>query len=98
MNAVEAGAQALEQAVAQRRQPRRLGGHLRPADRGGAAETDDPRDVERAGAEALLVAAAVDLAAERDLRLPAADEQRARTLRTVVLVPGERQEVDAHRV
>ena len=35
---------------------------------------------------------------ELDPRLLAPDEQRARALRAVVLVPGEREQVDAHRV
>src|SRR5947199_58353 len=50
-----------------------------------------------AGAETVLVPAAVDLTRERQLRLLAPDVQCAGSLRTVVLVTGERQQVHAER-
>ena len=46
----------------------------------------------------VLVATAVDLALELRASASAAHEQRAGALRPVVLVPGQREQIDAHRL
>src|SRR4051812_23747126 len=84
-----------KQPVAHAGEARALGRHALAADFRGAAESDDAGDVERSRAKAVLVAAAVDLARERKLRLAAADVESAGALRAVVLVTGEGQQIHA---
>ena len=86
VDALEIALQRREQPVAQRSESGALGAHPGPTDLGRGAETDDAGDVQGAGAKAVLVAAAVDLARQLDARLLLADEQRPRPLGTVVLV------------
>jgi hypothetical protein len=64
------------------------------ADLAGRAQADDAGDVERAGAHAALVAAAVNLLGKLHARVAAANIQRAHALRPVDLVAGEREQVD----
>ncbi len=60
----------------------------------GLAESDDPGDVERAGAHAALVTPAVHLGREAHARVLAANVQRADSFWTVDLVCGEAEQVD----
>ena len=75
-----------------------LGRHLLPAQLRGLAEADDARDVQRAGAHAALVAAAVDDRRQQHARIPAPHVERADALRPVHLVRAERRQVDLQLV
>ena len=85
---------APEQTVAQGREPRRLGRHLRLRDLGGLPEADDAGHVERAGSQPPLVTAAVDQRLELQLHVAAAHVERADALRPVHLVRGHRRQID----
>ena len=87
--------QLVLQLVAQVRQARRTPPAISLlADRARLAEADDARNVQRAGAHAALVAAAVHLRGELHARILAPDVERADALGSVDLVAGERQQVD----
>ena len=86
-----------EEPVAQRPQPRRLGGLFVEAEFDGPGQADDARHVERAAAEAAFLAAAVDQRLQADARLAAADVKAADALGTVHLVGGETQQIDLER-
>ena len=90
---IEPGLQPPAQPLAQREHPLRLGGALEPRELGRLAEPDDAGHVQRSGAEAALVPAAVHLRDEPHAGL-APDVERAHALRPVHLVRGERGEID----
>ena len=93
LHAVEVGAKPGEEPSAQTGEARPFLRHLAGADLRSLAEAHDPGNVQRARAQAVLVPAPVDLAAELNLGLLPAHVQRTLALRPVVLVPRERQEV-----
>src|ERR1700687_2865262 len=85
---------ALTQTVTQARQLAGFLSHLFLRDRAGLAQANDSRDVQRAGAHAALVAAAVDAWRKLHARIFAPHIQRAHALRSVHLVTGDRHQVD----
>ena len=86
------------QPIPQRRESLGLRRHLVAAQPAGHAEADDARHVERAAAQAALVAAAVEHRLEADRRVAPADVQRADALGAVHLVGRQAHQVEAHRL
>ncbi len=82
------------QPIAQRGETRPFGVDLAPGDLGGDAESDQRRHVLGARAAIALLAAAGH---EGQHAHAALDPQRARAFRTVELVRGDRQQIDAER-
>src|SRR5471030_2838554 len=94
---VESGLELFAQVVAQLLLALAFGFHLVHADFAGCAEADDAGDVERAGAHAALVAAAVNLLRDLNAGVTAANVERADSLGAVNFVAGEREDVDVVR-
>src|SRR5204862_5352452 len=91
------GDRALE-LVTQRTQPDGFLRHHLAGDFARLAETDDSRDVQRAGAKATLLATALDHGRQPYTRVLRAHVKRPRSLRPVNLVRRKRKQVDAHRI
>lgn len=87
----EAVAQRLQQAIAETRQPLRLGRRLAVDDLAGGSETNRLEDILGAGPQAAFVAGAADLGLYLD-SLP--DVEGTNPLRRIELVAGHRQEVN----
>src|SRR5207302_10484499 len=81
--------------VAKEVQPARFCLHLLDAQLDRLGETDDSGHIERAGAEAALVAPAVDLRGHVYRRRAAAHVEPSDALRAVDLMCRERREIDA---
>ena len=82
------------QPVAQAGEARRFSGISFAAEVAGFAETHDAGNVERAGAQAGFVAAAIDLGGHSTRADPAANVERADALGSVQLVRGEGEQID----
>src|SRR5213078_2474899 len=93
-NLVQLGFQTLSKTLAQAEQTCRFFRHLFLRDFAGLAEAHDTRHVQRAGAHATLVAAAVNDGGKLNARVAAADVQSANSLWSVNLVAADGQHVD----
>ncbi len=95
---VKAAHDAVFQTVSQARHFAGFLRHLFVRDVARLAEADDARNIERSGAHAALVPAAVNLRHQLHPRILAAHIQRARAFRSIQLVPGDGRDVDVHLV
>src|SRR5579863_7665869 len=91
---VELGFETGPKAVAELGQPNRLFRHFFLGDFTGRAETDNAGDIQRAGAHAAFVAAAIDDCGKLNARVAAPNVERADTFRAINLMCGNGQQVD----
>src|SRR5262245_26180741 len=91
---VEFRLEALLEPVAEREQALRLFRHFLLRDFTSLAEADDSRNVQRAGAHAAFVAAAVDDGRELNTRIAAANVQSTDALRSVSFMAADGEQVD----
>src|SRR5258708_6874612 len=91
---IQAAHDAVAQTIAQARQLHRFARQLFRSDGTGFAQADDAGDIQRPGAHAALVAAAVNDGGNLHPRIFAANIQSADTLGPVHFVPRDRHQVD----
>src|SRR6478672_3587942 len=89
VNLVEATHQLVLQFVAEEAEPLRFFGHLAFADLASRTQSDDARDIKRAGAHAALVAATIHLGRDLHTGIPAANVKGSHSLRSIQLVSGQ---------
>src|SRR5947209_18253258 len=86
---VEAAHQLVLQFVTEEAEPLGFFGHLAFADLTSRTQSDDARNVKRAGAHAALVAATIHLGRDLHTRIPAPNVNGSHSLRTIQLLLGQ---------
>src|SRR5579863_61483 len=95
---VEFAHDAVAETIAETAQLLGLAGHFFGRDGASFAQADNAGDIQRSGAHAALMAAAIDNGGNLNAGIFSADVQRADALGPVHFVAGDRHEVDIHLV